>query len=259
MGWIYKVTNQINGKMYIGKTENSNPYERWKEHLRAYKKPRNEKRPFYDAMKKYGPDNFKFELIDEFENGQILSEKESEYIMKYRTYIRFKDCNGYNATLGGDGTSYLNLNIHDVIEYYFEMNLNVRQTAKHFKVSTDTIEKILDANNIQRLNHAQAFDNNYVLKHGGLVMLDYNGYMVIDVLASPRQYSEKYGFDSKNITKAVTRSRDYCTGKSQGYLWYRLNDLPVEYKEKLQDFYKRNRTDDIYSDTLPIDDTMLDL
>ena len=38
MAYIYKITNQINGKSYIGKTEKINPHERFKEHLRECKK-----------------------------------------------------------------------------------------------------------------------------------------------------------------------------------------------------------------------------
>ena len=64
MGYIYKITNDVNGKMYIGKTERENPEDRWKEHLRGYKKERFEKRPLYYAMNKYGTEHFHFEVIE---------------------------------------------------------------------------------------------------------------------------------------------------------------------------------------------------
>lgn len=38
LGYVYKITNDINGKVYIGKTELVDPYDRWKEHLQDYKK-----------------------------------------------------------------------------------------------------------------------------------------------------------------------------------------------------------------------------
>ena len=56
MGYIYKITNDTNNKIYIGKTEYVDPLKRWKEHLTDYKKDRNKHRPLYSAMKKY---NFK--------------------------------------------------------------------------------------------------------------------------------------------------------------------------------------------------------
>lgn len=58
-------------------------------------------------MNKYGIDNFTFAVIDECDSSEELCEKEKHYINLYRTYIGFKDCAGYNATLGGDGKSYL--------------------------------------------------------------------------------------------------------------------------------------------------------
>lgn len=70
MGYIYKITNDKNGKMYIGKTELPNPEDRWKEHLNDYKKERCEKRPLYEAMNKYGVEHFHFEVIEETENSE---------------------------------------------------------------------------------------------------------------------------------------------------------------------------------------------
>ena len=64
MSYIYKITNQINGKLYIGKT-NRTIQERFKEHCRDYLKRGNEKRPLYSAMKKYGIRNFSIESIEE--------------------------------------------------------------------------------------------------------------------------------------------------------------------------------------------------
>lgn len=68
-------------------------------------------------MKKYGPEHFHFEVIEETEN---TSEREIYWINKLRTYVGFSDCNGYNATLGGEGKKYLNLNEDNVIKYHLE-------------------------------------------------------------------------------------------------------------------------------------------
>ena len=64
MAYIYKITNLINNKIYIGKT-NRTIEERFKEHCNEYKKERSEKRPLYNAMNKYGIENFKIEQIEE--------------------------------------------------------------------------------------------------------------------------------------------------------------------------------------------------
>ena len=115
MGFIYKITNDINGKIYIGKTEYLNPIDRWKEHLKDYKKERCEKRPLYDAMNKYGVEHFYFEVIEETDNSE---EREKYWINQFRTYIGFADSNGYNATLGGDGKKYKNYDINEILDLY---------------------------------------------------------------------------------------------------------------------------------------------
>ena len=60
MGYVYCITNLINGKQYVGKTT-STIEERFKEHCRDSRKERCSKRPLYDAMNKYGVENFKIE------------------------------------------------------------------------------------------------------------------------------------------------------------------------------------------------------
>lgn len=96
MSFIYKITNDINNKIYIGKTSFS-IQKRFQEHCRDAFRDRNEKRPLYAAMRKYGVEHFSIQLIEECLDS-IASDRESYWIGVYQTYS-----NGYNATLGGDG------------------------------------------------------------------------------------------------------------------------------------------------------------
>lgn len=91
MAYIYCITNLINGKRYVGKTTTSIE-ERWKEHCYDFQKERCNKRPLYDAMNKYGIQNFIVEQIYECDNEE-LSSYEIQFIDKLDTYS-----NGYNAT-----------------------------------------------------------------------------------------------------------------------------------------------------------------
>lgn len=108
MGQIYKITNTINGKVYIGKTT-KNIEKRWTEHKSdaiKYARSSNEnKRPLYDAMIKYGIQNFIIEVIEECPDNE-LSVAEQKWIKEYHSYVGDPMCNGYNATTGGDGKSY---------------------------------------------------------------------------------------------------------------------------------------------------------
>lgn len=99
MGFIYKITNIITNKIYIGQTILDNPEERWKSHIRAIN--RNKGCPaLRDAMKKYGISNFKFEVIIIcFDDDRFFYEE--EYIRKYNTMVP----NGYNILKGGIGGS----------------------------------------------------------------------------------------------------------------------------------------------------------
>ena len=79
MAYIYKIENQINHKVYIGKTEYS-VENRWKEHSRAYKYEQNQSRALYRAMNKYGVENFKCLKLLETDTP---NEDEVLYIQKY--------------------------------------------------------------------------------------------------------------------------------------------------------------------------------
>ena len=99
--YIYKITNSVNGKSYIGQTQNTIE-ERWKEHIKDSKKKMVQHRPLYSAINKYGIENFSIEQIEECPE-EILFQREIYWIEYYHTYS-----NGYNATLGGEGTCLYN-------------------------------------------------------------------------------------------------------------------------------------------------------
>lgn len=95
---IYKITNNINGKVYIGQTQRT-----FEERVRSYKneyKFSKRKRPITDAMKLYGFDNFTFQIVeDNIQSKEELDEKERYYIQMYQSLC---NQNGYNIELGGN-------------------------------------------------------------------------------------------------------------------------------------------------------------
>jgi group I intron endonuclease len=95
MGYIYKITNTVTNKCYIGETILDTPEKRWNGHIQTLK--RNAGCPaLKDAMKKYGVDKFKFEvLIICFDED--VDKYEREYIKKYNSMVP----NGYNILPGG--------------------------------------------------------------------------------------------------------------------------------------------------------------
>lgn len=93
---VYVHTNKLNSKRYVGITSKENPNHRWNSG-RGYK----ENTHFYSAIKKYGWDNFKHQIL--FDS---LTETQAKQIEKYLIAIWNLQDNryGYNMTSGGDGT-----------------------------------------------------------------------------------------------------------------------------------------------------------
>lgn len=102
---IYKITNLVNQKVYIGKSKNIR--ERWNAHIRDSNVSedkwvaniRGVNTPLHRAIRKYGTNNFAFEIIEECPEP-ALNDREKYWIKYYNT---FRTENGYNCTLGGDG------------------------------------------------------------------------------------------------------------------------------------------------------------
>ena len=95
MGCIYKITNTVNGKAYIGKTT-CNIKNRIRAHLGGYSQGL-----IMKAIKKYGKENFTWEILHDGILDIFLNNYEKEAIKEHNT----KAPNGYNITDGGEGLS----------------------------------------------------------------------------------------------------------------------------------------------------------
>ena len=89
---IYKVTNKINGKVYIGQSVDIG--RRWREHMTA-----KDDIYFHKAIQKYGVENFEWEVIEQCKKKD-LDEREIYWIEYYDSFNK-----GYNCTKGGEGVS----------------------------------------------------------------------------------------------------------------------------------------------------------
>lgn len=149
MAYIYQIINDINNKIYIGKTEFSID-KRFKEHCSDAFKERNEKRPLYSAMRKYGIEHFHIELIEETDNPE---EREKYWIEQKQSFK-----NGYNATLGGDGKKYLD---YDLIMASYKEIKSIKDTAISLGISSDSVSNVLRANNISIITSSEVIQKKY--------------------------------------------------------------------------------------------------
>jgi transposase-like protein len=131
-GIIYKITNKVNGKSYIGQTRFTLEF-RWRQHL--HKK---DNTYFHNAIRKYGAENFTKEILEECDVDKLNS-REIFYIAKYNT---FKE--GYNLTIGGEGNSTLLLdNKYDEIKSLYLAGFSSNKIAVLYSVDKASIVKIL--------------------------------------------------------------------------------------------------------------------
>jgi len=92
---IYKATNKINGKMYIGQTVHR-LRQRKQSHISAALSIR-DNTYFHRALRKYGNENFSWKILQECDTIEELNQLEIFYIGYYNTFGN----NGYNLTVGG--------------------------------------------------------------------------------------------------------------------------------------------------------------
>ena len=209
MAYIYKITNDINQKIYIGKTEFSIE-KRFKEHCSDAFRKKNEKRPLYAAMRKYGIEHFYIELIEETNQPE---EREVYWIEQYRSFK-----NGYNATKGGDGKRYVDYDL--VIATYNELK-SINQTAKNLSLDASTVSKILHANNIKILTQQEAAKK---FNKKPIIMLDLQ-HNFIKIFNSATD-AAKYLIENNQIKCEISTARSHisavCNNKRKtayNYIW----------------------------------------
>ena len=141
-GFIYKITNTINGKFYIGQTI-QNVKERFYQHCATKCSKAVSNMAIHRAIKKYGKSNFTVEVIEEIDSAN-LNDRERYWIKYYNSYN-----NGYNSTKGGqDGCKpFKDLDVESIIKEY-NTGKSLRTLGTIFKVDKQTIKDLLVRNNI---------------------------------------------------------------------------------------------------------------
>ena len=142
-GFIYKITNKLNNKVYIGQTVQK-PIERFYQHCAKKCDKYILNMVIHKAIFKYGKDNFTFEVIEEVPKQQ-LNEREEYWIKYYNSYT-----DGYNSTKGGQkgNKPFKDIDNKAIIEQY-QQGKSLRTIGKMFNIDKATVKSILIRNNIK--------------------------------------------------------------------------------------------------------------
>lgn len=210
MSCIYKITNQINQKVYIGQTR-FQLNERWQQHLTASKIGNTK---LYQAMREFGINNFIIEKIEDCETNK-LNEREIYWISYYNSML-----NGYNMTVGGSGLSIINhqkvlelwnegLNISEIS---FILNNSNRHISNHLKAEGITNEEIQKRGQEKTIKKRQKGINQYDFQ--GNLLYHYNSIFEAEKIT---------GINSSHIS-STCKHNNYS---SNGYIWLYDDDNSI--------------------------------
>lgn len=203
MAYIYKITNIINNKIYIGKTEGTIE-DRWKQHIRDSKKSQIQHRPLYSAIQKYGINNFKIEIVEQCDNT-IINDREKYWIEYYNSYK-----NGYNATIGGDGTVYCD---YDLVYSLYQEGLTMTQISNMLSYDISTCRRILNTYNVTKEERIARGVHSLEIP---VIQLDKDTQEIINIFPSAAKAAKFLGKERSGHIASV------CKGKRQtayGYKW----------------------------------------
>lgn len=206
MGYIYKIQNLINDNVYIGQTVKT-VEKRFQQHRNNYDKPYFSQLTLYKAFKKYGLENFSFEVIEETENEK-LDEREKYWIDYYDSYK-----NGYNMTLGGRLIELYKWDLQEIIDLY-HTHKSARKVAEIIGCDHSTIDNLLNSNNIPRYSKGEQFNRIICLEKQG-VFEKFNSAREAAQWLIDNQYSKTKNIKSVRmmVTNAATNNKTYLNFK----------------------------------------------
>lgn len=219
MAYIYKITNLINNKVYIGETVR--PVEtRWKEHKsRAKSKKGSHGYDYhlYSSMRKYGIENFIIEEL-EFCLDEERYERETYYIELFESFDREK---GYNSTIGGKGA--LLYKTEDFLKLW-ERGLLICEIAQEMKCSKGVARERLYGAGVSRTDIVKRVGMNVAKRCAYPVLqFDYEGNFIQEWESAAE--CGRNGFEQSAVSNVCLQKQK----SAYGYLWkYKSDERDIQ-------------------------------
>lgn len=248
MKWIiYKHTNKINGKCYIGQTKQLLE-ERWKNGL-GYN-PYDDSRfsIFWSAIKKYGWSNFNHEILEaNIPSQELANKREIFYIEKYKSYVGFENYNGYNMTLGGDSKEHLGSKVYQINKELKIVNLfnSISIASVQTNISKSGIGNCCRGNKITAGGYYWCFENSYSKdwfpksnsQYVPVYQIDPDKKSIINFFNSINDAAKKTNTNYQSIIQCCKRKTAKANGFYWCYPWDFVEDWVPEKKERRKKIY----------------------
>lgn len=250
MGYIYKITNKENGKIYIGLTTRD-VETRWKEHVEMANltNHKDSNALFKKAIKKYGPETFIVETIDESDDIEELKQKEIDWIKKTKSYAFDEDGWGYNSTRGGDypaefyftPVSQFDIVTGEKIKDY----PSIREAERNIGCRIDIIGKperscggycFLYTKDIESLTKEELVEKIHSLYPFLVYQLDLNG-EIVNIYKNTTEASKAIQGNQGNLISACNGQRRLA----KGYQWCYQKDLEKRLHQPVREINQYTR------------------
>ena len=207
MGQIYKITNKINNKIYIGKTVSSindrfsqHKYDAFHENAKGYNFI------LHKAMRKYGIENFQVEEVEYIKNDYELEAREKYWIQYFDSILP----KGYNMTFGGEGSIKI-----DYVKVYnlWDSGKCIAQISKELNCSINQLKVILSK--YENFSANENYQRTINLNKKQVGQYDKNTNELVRVFDSIKDAADFVSVDRSCISRC-------CSGKkksSKGFIW----------------------------------------
>lgn len=225
MGFIYKIENNLNNKLYIGMTTMTLK-ERWRRHKTAYK---TNDSPLYHDMRKYGFKQFCIKAIEEVENNEDMPDRERYWIKELNTLTP----HGYNRTIGG----YSLKGVHN--PFYGRKHTN----ETRYKLSKIASKRTGDLNHFYGKSHSQYTKDLISKRNSGKVRSEKTKEYLSKI-----NTGERNPFYSKTHTKE-TRKILSIKRQTKSILMKNRDGTVIRYFELIEDAVKYIRQNGLCKET----------